>query len=361
MTQHELQNWIIKWYQNAYDYILLFSQDHNILWQNRSCPMLHQIKETSDFFQLPNNSLSAKFMIPHAGALYQAQTTLHKEQDGLSLYLVRIDAEPCEQIQWEDPIWCNNVSNQVAAVRSQVFGISNAVSELYQLLETWDDEQSRLVMDSLMQHLNIIQGNCSKLLRPSVYIMELINYYQKQNLTREIFFLERELSEFVKSCQNVLGRSVKLHLQTQSFLCVHVNRARLVRCLLYLIILLEKRCPQMTRLTIQAEAQDDAVAITFTAETEGRDDAPRFHDQPIPLYHVPLLSPEEQIIQLFCNTYQATILTTDSEFQASCTLRLPTYQDQMPLTLESPFKEMNDDAFSIYHLILSEINFYRYY
>ena len=42
MQQTQLK-WIAQWYQQASDYVMAFSGQWELLWQNRPCPMLQNI------------------------------------------------------------------------------------------------------------------------------------------------------------------------------------------------------------------------------------------------------------------------------------------------------------------------------
>ena len=90
-------------------------------------------------------------------------------------------------------------------MRQKMFFFSNAVSGLYQTLEENGDQIPRMVLEEQMEQLNIIQGNCCRLMRPSVLWLEQLKYVQKNELSGEALFLARELSNFVESCRMVLG------------------------------------------------------------------------------------------------------------------------------------------------------------
>ena len=64
-------------------------------------------------------------------------------------------------------------------------------------LEENGDQIPRMVLEEQMEQLNIIQGNCCRLMRPSVLWLEQLKYVQKNELSGEALFLDRELSNFV--------------------------------------------------------------------------------------------------------------------------------------------------------------------
>ena len=60
MQQTQLK-WIAQWYQQASDYVMAFSGQWELLWQNRPCPMLQNITDFGSFFPFsPNDKTSSR-------------------------------------------------------------------------------------------------------------------------------------------------------------------------------------------------------------------------------------------------------------------------------------------------------------
>ena len=57
-------------------------------------------------------------------------------------------------------------------------------------------------------------------MRPSVLWLEQLKYVQKNELSGEALFLDRELSNFVESCRMVLGKALKMTADAEKPLCI---------------------------------------------------------------------------------------------------------------------------------------------
>ena len=104
MQQTQLK-WIAQWYQQASDYVMAFSGQWELLWQNRPCPMLQNITDFGSFFPFsPNDKTSSRTStICHIGELYRVHCDRNLT-DGTPLFLVRIDALPYGSIHGESGV-----------------------------------------------------------------------------------------------------------------------------------------------------------------------------------------------------------------------------------------------------------------
>ena len=216
MQQTQLK-WIAQWYQQASDYVMAFSGQWELLWQNRPCPMLQNITDFGSFFPFsPNDKTSSRTStICHIGELYRVHCDRNLT-DGTPLFLVRIDALPYTDLSMENQEWRNDMENRLAEMRSQIFGISNAVAALYCAIEEQSDACPRTLLEEQMQQLNIIKGNCCRLIRPTVLLAEQMRYCQKKDISGSPFFLDREMSNFVESCRKILGRTLRIQGESES-------------------------------------------------------------------------------------------------------------------------------------------------
>lgn len=361
MQQSEFQ-WIQSWYQQSDDYILLFSPDGALLWQNRDCPMLRLTTEDTPLFRRTEDGTpqTGIFLNCYHGDLYSVQLERHGT-DEVPLYLMRIGQKPFQEAVWNNPAWRHETENQVAAMRQQIFGISNAVTALYHTIEECSDQYSRMLLEEQMQQLNIIKGNCCRLMQPSVLWLEQLKYRQNQEIFGEVLFLDRELSNFIESCQNILGRTIRLHLESESHLRIFANRRRLQSCLLCLLLHIRKQRTEVTQFFWKAKLQQQQIILTCTASSDGTDAHPNRHSSLERLYQTPITTPEESVIRLFCQAYQAVILYTNAEDHMICTMRFPEHDQNKSLSLESPVAALQDDAFSLYQILLSDVSSYRFY
>lgn len=356
-------NQITQWYQDAIDYVFVFSKEWCILWQNHSCPLLHNVVNYAAFFGFSSETVpsSGTYTICCAGELYRFQMDCFTEPEKEAGYLIRLEAEPYMDSIWNSDLWRHETENQIAAMRNQVFGISNAVASLYNVIEELSDDCPRELLDEQMQQLNIIKGNCCHLIRPTVFLAEHRRYAQKKEISKELLFLDRELSNFVESCRKILGRSVRLHLECKTEMCVFVNRERFFMCLLCLLLHIKHLEPDVTQIDIHGSLQSDFAVLTFTAESSGIDETPPRHSTLNPFYQTPLISQEESVIRHFCRCYQATLLSTQHQGHSVYALRIPTPEEEIPIKFQSTSKKIQDDTMSLYQIMLSDISNYRFY
>ena len=235
MQQSEFQQ-IREWYQQFEDAVLFYAMDGTPLWQNHAATLRQDYAGASLPRYAPDGTPeTGTFSVRQGSVLY----LLRQKQcriGGTPVILVQICAQPEEELFWSDPDRCHEEENRIAAIRQKVFGISNAVSALYQDLDESSDQIPRMILEEQLEQLNIIQGNCCRLMRSSVLRLEQLKYYQNCEVSGEALFLDRELSNFVESCRMVLGRAIRMTLETAPHLCIFVHRRRLRVSLLCLIL-----------------------------------------------------------------------------------------------------------------------------
>ncbi|MFR4394156.1 MAG: hypothetical protein ACLT29_07715 [Ruminococcus callidus] len=213
MQQEELQQ-IQKWCQQSEDAILFYAPDGTLLWQNDAAAV-RQKPQNSSLPRYHKNGApeDGMFLLRQGGSLYCVRQEPRQYGEKPAI-LVQIHSQLADDLLWSDADKQHETENRIAAMRQKIFGISNAVSGLYQTLEENGDQIPRMVLEEQMEQLNIIQGNCCRLMRPSVLWLEQLKYVQKNELSGEALFLDRELSNFVESCRMVLGRAIRMTLKT---------------------------------------------------------------------------------------------------------------------------------------------------
>lgn len=358
MEQNDFQQ-ICRWYQQTEDAVLCYGTDGALLWHNDAGAAAEPEADRLPRFSPDGTPENGTFLLPRGGALCCVrQESRHIGQQ--DVILVQISSASAGEIFGSCPELHREAENWIAAVRQKIFGITNAVSALYDSLEESGGDP-RMLLEEQLEQLNIIQGNCCRLLRPSLLQLELLKYFQKSEISGEALFLDRELSNFVESCRNVLGRTMHIRLETDRLLCIRVNRRRLQNCLLCLILLMRRACPEAARLSWQAKAQDDKILLCCTASPDGTESFSRRHSEAEQLYHTGLRTPEEQIVQQFCDAYNAVLLTSRTEQEIQYTLRFPCCETEKFLSLKSSRAAIDDGMFSPYQIFLSDISGYRFY
>ena len=299
------------------------------------------------------------YALCYAGELYSFQLDL-PDTDSAQMILIRISEKPYSHLEWSNSAWRNEADNRSAVLRSQVFGISNAASTLYNMIEEISDEFPQL-QDKSMVQIDIIKGNCCQMLREAVLLSEQAKYQVPEAIIRTPLFLDRELSNFVKSCQKVLGRNIRIQMETDSYLGIQVNRQRLIHALLCMIQFLKKKQSDMNLLQIQAQRQEECILLTIVASSNGVDAATPRHTAFQPMHTTPLLSPEEKILRMFGQTYGVVILSSSTEDRTTYTMRFPVCDEPADLSVETFWSNPDDHAFSLYEIMLSHISEYRFY
>ena len=217
-------NWIKNWYQHTADYIYLFSETWTFLWKNRNCPMFSKPPVPANLFGCTPAELAQQparnATMLYAGKLYGIGLDAHQYQENsaapdTTFYVLRIGHVPYTDAQWQNPAWCQNIENRIAAVRGQIFGISNAAAALYDVIEEYSDDFPEMLQKEQMEQLNIIKGNCCKLMRPSLCCQEISKYYQKADVSPETIFLDREMSNFVESCRISCQKRTRFQSETR--------------------------------------------------------------------------------------------------------------------------------------------------
>ena len=175
MQQEELQQ-IQKWCQQSEDAILFYAPDGTLLWQNDAAAV-RQKPQNSSLPRYHKNGApeDGMFLLRQGGSLYCVRQEPRQYGEKPAI-LVQIHSQPADDLLWSDADKQHETENRIAAMRQKIFGISNAVSGLYQTLEENGDQIPRMVLEEQMEQLNIIQGNCCRLMRPSVLWLEQLKY-----------------------------------------------------------------------------------------------------------------------------------------------------------------------------------------
>ena len=169
--QEEQLHWLRQWYSNSPDYVIALTLSWEIIWQNRDCPMLPKDTDCCQSLGLKKDMppVRGTYALCYAGELYSFQLDL-PDTDSAQMILIRISEKPYSHLEWSNSAWRNEADNRSAVLRSQVFGISNAASTLYNMIEEISDEFPQL-QDKSMVQIDIIKGNCCQMLRSAVSII----------------------------------------------------------------------------------------------------------------------------------------------------------------------------------------------
>lgn len=353
--QQSQRQWFQNWYKNSSDYIFLFHETENTcVWQNREC----------SFF----SDILAILAEPPASGTYPFQGALHTVTvqsctlDQTAYRFVQIGAVSMEQLQYQDIDWMHQVENQVAEVREQVFGITNAVAALYEGLDDCKEEHPSMLLEAQWQHLNRIRNSCCRILQPSILLLEQCKYYQKRETQAETIFLDLQMSNFVQACRSILGVTVKVTLEAGDHLCVQVHPQRLEYALLCLMLHIFAEHPEITNMQWEVIGKGEQVLLRCSATAMGDDDTQSlYHRTRETLYSTRLSAPTKQILRLFCETYQVMMLYADTDQGHIFTLQFQRHHPGKSFSLKSPARRIQNEMFSPFQIFLSNIADYRFY
>ena len=126
--------------------------------------------------------------------------------------------------------------NQAGAVRQAITGITLSSSSLHKALEEAD-------LYSDQKYLDIIMGNCYKLLKTVANTTELIRYTDGSIIIKKID-VSTVLKEFTKKCSEILERNIEIRTEVQEDLYIKADMERFVSCLLSLAVLVNGKNPE---------------------------------------------------------------------------------------------------------------------
>ena len=365
-------DWLTQYHKQTEDYILLFSNSWKLLWKNKDCPVIPRDTAFLDFMHpYLTDAPPTSCMIPYLGELHLVQIdilpkTEHDADCPNPAYLVRIGIQSYAQMTWTNTDWCHTVENQLAELRNEISGISNATSGINRTIEAYSDLLSNAVIDDFTEQLNIIGGNCRKLTQTPTCFSEIKRYYQNQHIFESAVSIKQFLSEFVYHCRNVLGQSIEISIQVEDDLYIAVHPERLMYCLLFIISRLFQSQPDTTDLDIIAKTGEDQILLSVVSSTQHEIPRIRRHmtfDTP---FSPDLHDMKSQAISLFCKAYRVQLLYASNQNGSSYTLRFPSdLSGVKDLTLKSPSKLLDDNrdagTYSLFHLYLAEISNFRFF
>lgn len=356
--QQNLIDWTQQCFAHTPDYVLLFSSTWERLWQNKECPLLPPGTESKVLQIEAEKPQSCTGTLCYAGELHSFQFDVIEDDN--VYFLVRIMEKSYPQIGQENADWWNLMQNDFVMTRTEIFGISNAVNTIYNIASEFSDDYPELMQEHL-PYLDIIQGNCCRLMQRCTLLTEQSRYYQSKELEASSLFLDLELSSFERKCRRVFGLKVKTLLYTEDYLSVFTNSKRLEQALLCAIRLLYQRKEDVTTFKIEATASEDSVIVNITAIAEGNKNPHPRHSRVILNQTESLHDPLESILHLFCKTYHVTMITSQTADAVACSLRFPLSDMPDNLVCRSNIKMIEEDIFSIYNIMLADISEYRFY
>jgi len=183
-----------------------------------------------------------------------------------------------------------------------------------------------------------------------------------------MILLERFLEEFRYNCRTVLGSKPRIMLLCESYLCIDVNAERLLFFLLSTISYLYHRNPDLTDFEIQGEYDGDEDQIVLTILADKQYDIGTRERSSLSIDYSKIISLQEEVIDMFCQTYHVTRLESAADGSNRLSFRIPAPHDLTEevyqlrsSNLEKYNANVEENTYSVYHLFLSEIKPFRFY
>jgi hypothetical protein len=344
-------------YQNDSNCILIFDHTQTLVWTNGKPSPFAGIQNLPALFHFPEQALppSGDDSVCVGNVMYDYHCI--NVQDTFLILSCNDTPSLDKMIRANEDR--NHLENFLAKIRQETFGITNAVSALNELVEEADD---MLPQNTLYQCLNIIMGNCSRMMKRQYVLRELLQYYEvQQDAHIEPIDCASLLEAFATQSSRVLGKKVLLHAEPE--MAVAVPPQRFEFCLLCMLVILIGTDAIEKQLRIHAQPIGDNAAITMTAYFVGKDTyQPPQLSSFIPLHETTQWEEEYAIIRHFCKAYQATLLESGQADGRSFCLRIPISDISPSHSLHTiDTEKLSHTLISPYHAMLSEISDYRYY
>ena len=355
-----MQNNIIENLKDLFKYssenVVITDYDFNILWSNKSEDyFLFGGKSCRELFQNEQLPLkSGEYNVKQNGLTFACRIINYPDCEN-GIYVIQTDEE---DIMFSF-IKCHGIQeffiNQAGAVRQAITGITLSSSSLHKALEEAD-------LYSDQKYLDIIMGNCYKLLKTVANTTESIRYTDGSIIIKKID-VSTVLKEFTKKCSEILERNIEIRTEVQEDLYIKADMERFVSCLLSLAVLVNGKNPENNIILFNAEKIGRFVSITVKADRSGFDGSSRVFTRTSELYEEDAVDSDLFVVSRFCRTFNGTLFVSGSSDDLRCfSLKFPYCDDVEPIAeLSSTVRPYPEDKFTNYHIKLSEIADVFYY
>lgn len=343
--------------------VCLFDPAFHLLWQNRPVPGIEAGTDWAAFFRQAFGGLlpaGGTHTISCGDIPYSCQFLYNLSEQGVIITIWK-EPDSLERLL-KHPALRHQLENKLAGLRHHTFGISNAVQTLYHNLE--ELELDPATEQEQYACLNVIMGNCCRMLKSAAFAGELAKYQEPLKVLPQRIELHRILPEFASHCQTILGRTIRIRCTTEKGIFIQSNPERLTFCLLCLLLCVHAYRAENNAVSIAMEVQHHDVLLHLTAQELGLDAAaPPTFSVFQPLYPEQPLKEELQIIEQFCKTFHSSLIQPHpGDSTPQWTLRIPIAQLWEGQTIcQSIRRQMEPGRITPYHILLSDISDYRFY
>jgi hypothetical protein len=243
--------------------------------------------------------------------------------------------------------------NQSGTVRQAVTGITVSGNMLQKILE-----QSELYSEE--KYLEVIMGNCYKLLRSVMNTNELIRY-SDGSIERKHIDVSRVINEFSAVCREILSPGITLKHTVEKNLFITADPERFTTCLLSMVVFVNGKDPLNDLIFLSCEKIGQWVSITIKSKRSGKEYENRNFSRQSLLYDNGVDS-DVSVIESFCQEFGGTFFTSAEGEGKSCSIKLPFCSDNPEAAeFNSSISPYPTEKFSKYHIALSDIVDILYY
>ena len=241
------------------------------------------------------------------------------------------------------------VENHSGNYRERITGISLANTVLRKILN-----KNRLYDD--LKYLDIISGNCSKMLKVTTCLTEL-GQYVNGSLNIQKIDMSYAFNEFAKKSNEILNGIVEVKIDVAPGLYINTDMKRLETFFMALIVVVNGGNAENNIINIFAERIDEKISITISPDSSGTDVKNRTFSEYIEIYDKDETNWNLFIINRFCKAFGGMLLINDnSNEKKSINLRFPFCDNnEEPIKFRTSLKSYQDNKFSKYHIMYSDL------
>jgi len=332
------------------DIVIITDYNFNILWLNKEDDIFSFYgKNCSLLFENEKRPLkSGVYYVKHNGLYFECRV-INYPDCGDGVYVIQTSGDDVMYSY----VNCKGVReviiNQSGATRDAVSGIGFSNERLRKVLADvgiYEDQK----------HIDIISGNCCKLLKASINILELINYADEY-VEKYKLDLSAVLEKFILSSVDVLREKICIRKNIQPELYVRADPERLTAFLLSMVLLANGGNSENNVIVISAERIEDCVSLTVAPDRCGTDYVERRFVKSVKLYEGDEVNTDMFIVNRFCKVFGGTLYVSEnSNGSRGFSVKLPL--DDTPDTvyeLKTYSKKYSENAFSKYRIAYSDL------
>lgn len=337
-------------FSKSADNVIITDYNFNILWFNKQEQIFSFYGENcSELFKnetLPLNS--GRYYIKHGSLSYECNIINYPDCEN-GVYIIQTSSNDilCSIINYKNIQQI--IENICGEIRSSIAGINLSNESLNNLLsnENLYEEQ---------KYTQIIYGNCHKILKSSMNILEL-THYSKRNLNIQKIDLSAHLEQFVHNSQNVLREKIRIESDIEPYLFISADPGRLTAFLLSAVLFASNENPENNIINISAEHIDNQVSITISTDQCGTDANGKKFSNYVKMYDVDETDTNMFVIDTFCKTFNGTPLIMENENGTkSFNIKLPfDNSNTQTLSFKSRSESYSDRSFSKYQIMYSRL------